>query len=103
MKPDIDSLLRPISVEAPAGEDISFSAEFDAIQEARREEDASLAQGDWVCDVKKADRQRVVDKPSQVLRARRMAIRIAVAAAILSAIGWFSPQNAIPLMCKIWG
>jgi hypothetical protein len=30
-------------------------------------------------------------------------LRIAIAAAILSAIGYFSPQNAIPLMCKIWG
>jgi hypothetical protein len=34
---------------------------------------------------------------------RRWLIRIAVAAAILSAIGYFSPQNAIPLMCKIYG
>ncbi len=29
--------------------------------------------------------------------------RFAIAAAILSAIGYFSPQSALPLMCKIWG
>jgi hypothetical protein len=33
----------------------------------------------------------------------RWVSRIAVAAAILSAIGYFSPQSAIPLMCKIYG
>jgi hypothetical protein len=30
-------------------------------------------------------------------------LRIAIAAAILTTIGYFSPQNAIPLMCKIYG
>jgi len=34
---------------------------------------------------------------------RRWLVRLAVAAAILSVIGYFSPQNALPLMCKIWG
>jgi hypothetical protein len=29
--------------------------------------------------------------------------RLAIAAAILSAIGYFSPNSAIPLMCKIYG
>jgi hypothetical protein len=29
--------------------------------------------------------------------------RLLAAAAILSLIGWFSPQAALPLMCKIYG
>jgi hypothetical protein len=33
----------------------------------------------------------------------RWLVRIAIAATILSAIGYFSPQSAIPLMCKIYG
>jgi len=33
----------------------------------------------------------------------RWLVRIAVAMVILSAIGYFSPQSALPLMCKIWG
>jgi hypothetical protein len=34
---------------------------------------------------------------------RRWLWRLLIAAAILSAIGYFSPQSAIPLMCKIYG
>jgi type VI secretion system protein ImpA len=77
MKIDIDSLLQPISPEAPCGEDLSFSAEFDAIQEARREEDASLDQGQWVRDVKEADWLRVIEKSSELLRTRSKDIRVA--------------------------
>jgi hypothetical protein len=42
-----------------------------------------------------------VKKPPESLR--RWLVRMAIAAAILSAIGYLSPQNALPLMCKIWG
>jgi hypothetical protein len=34
---------------------------------------------------------------------RRWAWRLAIAAALLSAIGYYSPRSALPLMCKIWG
>ena|GEM_PF-1961083 len=33
----------------------------------------------------------------------RWLFRIAVAAAILSLVGWFSRQSVSPLMCKIYG
>jgi len=42
-----------------------------------------------------------VKKPPETLR--RWFWRLAVAAAILSVIGYFSPRSALPLMCKIWG
>jgi len=77
MKIDIDSLLQPISAESPCGEDLAFSPEFDAIQEARREEDASLAQGEWVRDVKEADWPQVADKAADILRRRSKDIRVA--------------------------
>lgn len=77
MKIAIDSLLQPIRQDAPEGDDLAFSSEFDAVQEARREEDASLDQGDWIRDVKEADWQKVVDLTSELLSSRSKDIRIA--------------------------
>ena len=51
---DIDALLQPIPGPAPCGADMVFSAEFDAIREARRHDDPHLDQGDWVIDIKEA-------------------------------------------------
>lgn len=48
-------LISPIRDDAPAGDDLSFSMEFDAIQEARRADDPTLDQGEWVTDIKYAD------------------------------------------------
>jgi type VI secretion system protein ImpA len=77
MKIAIDSLLQPISPEAPAGEDLSFSTELDSIQEARREEDASLDQGDWVRDIKEADWNKVITQATDILRTRSKDLRVA--------------------------
>lgn len=56
---DIDTLKKPISDNFPSGEDMSFSYEFDEIKEARRSDDPSLSQGDWVTDLKEADWNKV--------------------------------------------
>lgn len=53
--PDATQIVSAISEQLPCGEDMSFSQEFDAIQEARREDDPSLEQGEWVTSVKEAD------------------------------------------------
>lgn len=74
---DADSLLQPISAEAPAGEDLSFSAEFDVIQEARREEDGSLDQGEWVHDIKEANWNKVIELSGDLLRSRSKDLRVA--------------------------
>lgn len=53
---DFPELLRPLDhANGPCGEDLSFSSEFDAVQEARRFDDPTLAQGDWVAELKEAD------------------------------------------------
>lgn len=58
---DFEHLVRALeSASGPCGEDLIFSAEFDAIQEARRFEDPSLAQGEWVTEVKEADWENVI-------------------------------------------
>lgn len=77
MKTDIEALVQPISTDAPCGDDLSFSPEFDSIQEARREEDASLDQGEWVRDVKEADWPAVIKQSTAVLQARTKDVRVA--------------------------
>ncbi len=48
-------LLTPIDSDNPCGEDMSFSSEFDAIQQSRIEEDHSLDQGAWITERKTAN------------------------------------------------
>lgn len=75
---DIDTLLEPVSDTAPCGEDLSFSPEFDAIQEARRSDDATLDQGEWVTELKSADWFAVSRQCGQLLSARSKDLRLAV-------------------------
>jgi len=74
---EVQALLQPISDESPCGDDMSFSLEFDRIQEARREEDGSLDQGDWVRDVKEADWVRVNQLTEQLLQQHTKDFRVA--------------------------
>lgn len=74
---DLGSLLEPISADAPSGEDMSFSIEFDAIQEARREDDPSLDQGEWVTDIKDADWSEVMRACAALLQTQTKDLRLA--------------------------
>ncbi len=73
---EMEDLLAPISQHAPAGEDLSFSVEFDAIQEARRADDPTLDQGEWVTDIKTADWNAVWRSCTQLLQARTKDLRL---------------------------
>ena len=73
-----DTLLEPISPEQPCGTDLSFSREFDAIQEARRFDDPTLAQGDWITAIKDADWQAAATLCTTLLRERSKDLRLAV-------------------------
>ena len=58
---DFEHLVRALeSPLGPCGEDLIFSAEFDEIQKARRFDDPSLSQGEWVTEVKEADWENVI-------------------------------------------
>ncbi|PJJ99033.1 type VI secretion system protein TssA [Lysobacteraceae bacterium NML91-0213] len=74
---DLDDLLAPIDATYPAGEDLAFSSELDLIQEARRADDPTLEQGDWVTDIKSADWPAVARSCSELLRTRTKDLRIA--------------------------
>ncbi|MGH8075505.1 MAG: type VI secretion system protein TssA [Lysobacter sp.] len=75
---ELDELLSPISDARPSGEDLSFSLEYDAIQEARRADDPSLEQGEWVTELKSADWAAVARHSSQLLQQRSKDLRLAV-------------------------
>jgi type VI secretion system protein ImpA len=74
---NFDALLAPISDTSRCGDDLSFSAEFDAIQELRRADDPTLDQGEWVTALKSADWQGVLTRCEQVLSRRSKDLRVA--------------------------
>jgi type VI secretion system protein ImpA len=82
---DIASLLNPITAEAPCGTDMSFSNEFDTIQEMRREEDPTLAQGAWIAERKVADWPGVIALCESLLRTGTKDLRV---------VGWWADANA---------
>lgn len=55
MKADLEALLTPISADKPAGEPLRYSGLYEAVEEARREDDPALPQGVWKKDLKRAD------------------------------------------------
>ncbi|MBR8060201.1 type VI secretion system protein TssA [Burkholderia dolosa] len=75
---NLPELLTPISDASPSGDDLLFSTEFDAIQEARRYDDPTLDQGEWVTEIKEADWGFVVDHASALLRTRTKDLRLGV-------------------------
>jgi type VI secretion system protein ImpA len=54
-------------IEGGSGEDLSFSALFDQIKEARRADPDYLTQGDWQTDLKTANWEQVIDLSAQGL------------------------------------
>lgn len=75
---DLNSLLRPISEHQPSGPDMLLTEEFDQIQRARQQEDASLDQGEWVTDRKEADLPLVVRRCTELLRERTKDLRLSI-------------------------
>ncbi|MFZ6674163.1 type VI secretion system protein TssA [Undibacterium sp. Xuan67W] len=74
----VDQLLLPINPTDPCGEDLSFSTELDAIAQARRFDDPSLDQGEWVAELKEADWPFVVKNCSDLIQSKSKDLRLAV-------------------------
>lgn len=73
-----DELLAPVSADSPAGEDLAFSTELDAISQARKFDDPSLDQGEWVTELKEADWDFVASRCAALLKNRSKDLRLAV-------------------------
>jgi type VI secretion system ImpA family protein len=52
---DLTSLLAPVQVDTPAGAPLRYDPVYDRLRDARREDDATLPQGIWSHDLKRAD------------------------------------------------
>lgn len=70
-------LLAPISGDNPGGTDVSFSDTFDHIREARREDDRSLAQGEWETSLKVAQWPRVKELTEAILAEQSKDMQVA--------------------------
>ncbi len=75
---ELEMILAPISQEVPAGNDLRFEEAYDCIQEARREDDASLAQGIWQTTLKRADWDTVERTALDVLQNRSKDLQVAI-------------------------
>ena len=73
-----EQLLSPIRPGQPCGDDLSFSNELDAIGQARKFDDPSLDQGEWVTELKEADWDFVERTCVSLLATRSKDLRLAV-------------------------
>jgi len=64
---DLSQAMLAAPIAGGSGEDLSFSALFDQIKEARRADPDYLTQGDWQTDLKTADWEQVIDLSAQGL------------------------------------
>jgi len=91
---ELAPLVAPLDGASPCGEDLLFSSDFDAIQHARRFDDPSLDQGEWVTEIKEADWGLVIERCSQLLETRTKDLRLAAwlteALAIKQGVGGLS-------------
>lgn len=74
---NIAQLLQPVSAGRCCGEDLFFSAEVDAIAQARQHDDPTLAQGEWTTTLKEADWQFVASRCTDMIATRSKDLRLA--------------------------
>lgn len=72
-----NQLVAPIPGDHPGGEDMTFSPHFDLIREARRQDDASLAQGEWETELKSAEWPKVRQMCEDLLSRKSKDLQVA--------------------------
>ncbi|MDR0611371.1 MAG: type VI secretion system protein TssA [Planctomycetaceae bacterium] len=75
---DLETILKPIDGVESCGVYLFYDPIYDSIQEARREEDASLPQGVWEHQLKQADWERVLLLCCETLTFQSKDLQIAV-------------------------
>lgn len=81
MEENLNRFFEAISEDRPSGDDLSFSAEFDRIQEARREDDPTMDYGEWQVTLKQADWNEVITTCTELLQTRSKDLRL---------VGWLT-------------
>lgn len=72
------TLLAPISADSPSGMDVSFSMDFDTIRQARKGDDPSLSQGEWVTELRTPKWSVVRAKCEELLQSHTKDFQVAV-------------------------
>lgn len=75
---DLERLLTPIPGASPAGVSLRYEGTYSKIQEARREDDATLPQGVWETKLKVADWRAAITLASDALEKRSKDLQIAI-------------------------
>jgi len=73
---DFETILNPIPGEKPAGDSLRYEGVYDAIQEARREDDV-LPMGEWQREVKTADWRAVINLGTEAVSTKSKDLQIA--------------------------
>jgi type VI secretion system protein ImpA len=73
----LESLLMPVSDEYPSGDDLQFLPVFGTIKEARRADDPTLPQGDWVTSLKVAEWGKVIQLCEEAMRSQSKDLQLA--------------------------
>lgn len=74
---NFEELLKPIPGANPAGKSAREGKDYDAMKEARREEEA-LSQGEWKRSIKAADWQKVIQISTRMLMGESKDLEVAV-------------------------
>ncbi len=74
---DLEAILAPLPGSSPTGASLRFTGEYERLREARREDDASLPQGVWQTELKRANWDEVVRLAGEALASRSKDLQIA--------------------------
>ncbi|KAB2928840.1 MAG: type VI secretion system protein TssA [Dechloromonas sp.] len=75
---ELELLVQPLTGDGGhCGTDLIFSSEFDAIREARRYDDPSLSQGEWVTQIKEAEWDKAIRLCEDILAGQSKDLRVA--------------------------
>lgn len=99
---DFETLLTPISEEAPSGENLRYSGLYDEITEARRADDA-LLQGEWQTELKTADYRKVIELAVDALSTKTKDIQIAawLSESLVKVYGFAGFRDSLKLVAAL--
>ncbi|HSU13838.1 type VI secretion system protein TssA [Longimicrobium sp.] len=100
---DIERFTRPISAEKPAGEWLRYDPVYGQLREARREDDATVPQGQWTRELKRADWNGVAALCLEVLEKRSRDLQVAawLMEAWIRQRGFGGARDAMALMAAM--
>jgi type VI secretion system protein ImpA len=100
---EFEKLTAPIAPEKPAGESLRFDAVYDDVKRLRTEDDATLPQGVWQRELKRADWPSVAQLCSEALEKRSKDLQLAawLTEAWIHLHGFFGLASGLRVMSRL--